>query len=189
MTTAVEIQEVYSSSITYKKKEHSMVSLMPTYCIGPTTIWRNSVRTWLRSKVLFHQNNGSVHYYIVLVEQRFLSKELGYELLPLPLFSLSLAHSDYFLCSNFKKRVGGIRFDSTDLSNKWLFWRPPQIVFFALRNESFLSKNQWFIQNIMDILNNTRTLTVVPIRAMFCLIFILHFYQLRALLIEIFKIF
>lgn len=79
--------------------------------------WLGQIRYWFETKttafeeekVLFHQDNVRVHTCLVTMAK---IHELGYEQaykLPHPAYYPDLASSDYFLFSNLKKWLGGIR--------------------------------------------------------------------------------
>jgi histone-lysine N-methyltransferase SETMAR len=63
---------------------------------------------WLaHRKILFHYDNAPAHSSGVVAAKLM---ELGFQLVPHPLFSPDLAPSDYYLFPNMKKLLAGRRF-------------------------------------------------------------------------------
>jgi histone-lysine N-methyltransferase SETMAR len=62
-------------------------------------------------KILFHHDNAPAHTYTVVAAKLM---ELGFQLVPHPPYSPDLAPSDYYLFSNMKKWLAGIRFYSNE---------------------------------------------------------------------------
>ena len=81
-----------------------------------------------RKGVIFHQDNARPHTSLVT---RIKLLELGWEVMPHPLYSPDLAPSDYHLLRSLQKNLKGKTFDSNEVIKNEL------IQFFASKNQTF----------------------------------------------------
>ena len=81
-----------------------------------------------RKGVIFHQDNARPHTSLVTRKKLL---ELGWEVMPLPSYSLDLAPSDYHLFPSLENHLNGRTFDSNEAVKNEL------IHFFACMNQTF----------------------------------------------------